>query len=235
MTSKQDYIRSDAASLSNAAQRGLLHLPRRLDFLVESLPPPPARILDVGCAGGYVATLLMKLGYEVTGIELNTRMAEQARQRGIDVLEHDLEEPVPLPDGRFDGVHACEIIEHLFDTDGFLAELGRLLRPGGVLVASTPNLNSLGNRLRVLAGRSLPMWGAGPQDRHGGHIRVLNKPSFGDLLARNGFRPTGYLGSNQGRLGRLVDPFPALSQLILVRAVAGGRDREAPERDGASG
>lgn len=220
MTSKTDYLRSDLATLSKGAQRGLFSIPRRLEFLTAHLPPAPATVLDVGCAGGYVGALMQRLGYEVTGIELNTRMAAQARRLGIEVLEHDLEEPIPLPDASVDAIHACEIVEHLFDTDGFLRDLRRLLRPGGVLIISTPNLNSFGNRLRVLAGASLPMWGAGPDDRHGGHIRVLNRASITTLLRRNGLRPERYLGSNQGRAARLLDPFPSLSQLILVKAIA---------------
>lgn len=225
MTAKTDYLRSDAAALSPAAQRGLFQIPRRLEFLTAELPPAPAAVLDVGCAGGYVGLLLQRLGYEVTGIELNARMAAQARRRGLPVLEHDLENPLPLPDASVDGIHACEIIEHLFDTDSFLAELRRVLRPGGVLVISTPNLNSMGNRLRVLAGGTLPMWGAAPADRHGGHIRVLNRSSIHALLRRNGLRPVRSIGSNQGRLARLLDPFPTLSQLILVKAVAQEPDR----------
>lgn len=227
MTTKEDFIRSQTGALSAAAQRGLFQLPRRVEFLHQSLPKPPARVLDVGCAGGYIALLLKRLGYDVTGVELNETMARQARERGIDVLEHDLEAPVPLPDGSVDAVHACEVIEHLFDTEGFLRDLARLLRPGGVLVVSSPNLNSLGNRWRVLRGAPLPMWGASPSDRHGGHIRVFNRATLEGLLRRTGFAPVRTIGSNQGgRFARLVDNAPTLSELVLVKAVRqGGESR----------
>lgn len=220
MTAKAEYLRGAEGTLSAAAQRGLLRLPGRLEFLTSSLPPAPGRVLDVGCAGGYVSALLTRLGYRVTGIELNARMAAQARRTGIEVLEHDLEEPLPLPDDSFDGVHACEIIEHLFDTEGFLREMHRVLRPGGVLVVSTPNLNSLGNRFRVLAGRSLPMWGIAPGDHHGGHIRLFNRGNLEGLLRRTGFEPAGARGSHPGRRGRLLARTPSLSRLVLVKAVA---------------
>ncbi|WP_017615444.1 class I SAM-dependent methyltransferase [Nocardiopsis salina] len=219
MTAKNDHIRGESGSLSAAAQRGLFQLPRRLDFLHDSLPEAPSNILDVGCAGGYIGLVLQRLGHRVTGVELNEAMAAQARQRGIEVVEHDLEEPVPLPDGSFDVVHACEVIEHLFDTEGFLHDLARLLRPGGTLVVSSPNLNSLSNRWRVLRGSALPMWGASPSDRHGGHIRVFNRATLEELLHRTGFTPVKTIGSNQGgRLARMLDRTPNLSELILVRA-----------------
>ena len=179
----------------------------------------PKRVLDVGCATGYIATVLVRIGHGVTGLELNPQMAAEARSLGLEVIDHDLEDPLPFPEGAFDVVHACEIIEHLFDTEGFLKELHRVLIPGGILILSTPNLNSLANRLRVLVGSSLPMWGAYPQDRHGGHIRVFNKPKLLELLSRTRFEPTEITGINQRRLGQWLDPFPALSEMLLVKAV----------------
>ncbi|WP_052809637.1 class I SAM-dependent methyltransferase [Streptomonospora alba] len=220
MTAKADYIRGPEGTLTPGQQRGLFQLPRRLEFLSDSLPEPPSHVLDVGCAGGYIALMLQRLGHRVTGVELNSVMAAQARERGVEVLEHDLEEPLPLSDGEVDAVHACEVIEHLFDTEGFLRDLARVLRPGGVLVVSSPNLNSLGNRWRVLRGAPLPMWGASPADRHGGHIRVFNRATLEGLLRRTGFTPVRTIGSNQGgRAARMLDAAPALSELILTRAV----------------
>ena len=67
---------------------------------------------------------------------------------------HDLASgPLPFEDGAFGAVFAGEIIEHLVDTAGFLAELHRVLAPGGVAVITTPNLASFENRVRMLLGR----------------------------------------------------------------------------------
>ncbi len=218
MTTKTEYVQGASGTLSTPAQLGLFRLPQRREFLLEHAGPPPQHIVDVGCASGFVATLLLQAGHRVTGIELNAQMAAEARQVGIDVIEHDLEEPLPFPDESVDVVHACEILEHLFDTEGFLKEVHRVLRVRGRLVLSTPNLNSLQNRLRVLFGRSLPMWGAYPADRHGSHVRVFNKAKILELLARCGFEPLGIRGVNQFRFSHVIDPFPSLSELILVAA-----------------
>jgi SAM-dependent methyltransferase len=219
MTPKSEFLRSPHADLSPAAQISLLRLPRRCAFLLEHVGPPPKRILDAGCATGYIALLLMHAGHRVTAIELNPQMARDARTHGVDVLEHDLEEPLPLPSASVDAVHACEVLEHLFDTEGFLHELHRVLVPHGVLILSTPNLNSLANRLRVLAGRPLPMWGAFPDDRHGCHIRVFNAAKLEQLLHRTAFRPSVVTGINQPRWARPLNEAPALSELLLVKAV----------------
>jgi 2-polyprenyl-3-methyl-5-hydroxy-6-metoxy-1,4-benzoquinol methylase len=216
---KADFIRSPRAYLPVAAQRTLLALPGRCRFLLDHTGAPPQRVLDVGCATGYIAALLMRMGHRVTGIELNPRMAAEARSLGVEVIEHDLEEPLPQPDATVDVVHACEIIEHLFDTEGFLRELHRVLVPKGVLILSTPNLNSIGNRWRVLTGRPLPMWGAYPEDRHGGHVRVLNRAKVEELLRRTGFRPEVITGINQRRLTRWLDRLPTLSEMLLIKAV----------------
>jgi SAM-dependent methyltransferase len=219
MTTKSAFLRSPSAALPPVAQLNLLRLPRRCAFLLEHVGPAPKHVLDAGCATGYIALLLMHAGHRVTAVELNPDMAREARDRGVDVIEHDLEEPLPLEAASVDAVHACEVLEHLFDTEGFLCELHRVLVPHGVLILSTPNLNSLANRVRVLAGRPLPMWGAFPFDRHGGHVRVFNAPKVRELLRRTGFRAAIVTGINQPRWARPLDAAPSLSELLLIKAV----------------
>jgi 2-polyprenyl-3-methyl-5-hydroxy-6-metoxy-1,4-benzoquinol methylase len=215
---KDLYVRSDAGYLPPTAQLGLFRLPRRREFLLEHVGATPKDVLDVGCAGGYIAVLLGQAGHRVVGLELNQRMADEARSLGVEVIECDVEGPLPLSDSCVDIVHACEVIEHLFDTEGFLRELHRLLRPRGILILSTPNLNSLVNRARVLVGRPLPMWGAFPDDRHGSHIRVFNKAKILELLRRTGFQPERLTGVNQYRRSWVIDYLPTFSELILVKA-----------------
>jgi SAM-dependent methyltransferase len=221
MTTKTDFVRGTESYLPIEAQRALFHLPRRCEFLVKHAGRSPKRVLDVGCATGYISRLLMELGHEVTGIELNSRMAFEARAQGVEVLEHDLEQPLPLPDASVEVVHACEIIEHLFDTEGFLQELNRVLVTGGVLILSTPNLNSLANRFRVFFGLPLPMWGAYPLDRHGSHVRIFNKAKIMELLVRTGFRTEVVMGINHrfSRAFRFLDHFATWSELILIKAI----------------
>lgn len=215
---KDLYVRSNAGYLPPEAQLGLFRLPRRREFLLEHVGSAPKDVLDVGCAGGYIAILLREAGHRVVGVELNHRMAKEARNLGVEVIECDVEHTLPLPDSCVDVVHACEIVEHLFDTEGFLRELHRILRPHGTLILSTPNLNSVLNRVRVLFGRSLPMWGAFPDDRHGSHIRVFNKAKIFELLRRTGFRSERLAGVNQYPGSWFIDHLPTFSELILVKA-----------------
>lgn len=219
MATKTDFIRSPQAYLPLGAQLGLLALPRRCEFVIKHTGRAPQRVLDVGCATGYIAKILMDRGHELLGIELNARMAAEARARGVEVLEHNVEEPFPIEDECIDVVHSCEIIEHLFDTEGYLNELHRVLVPNGVLILSTPNLNSLANRFRVPLGLPLPMWGAFPNDRHGGHVRVFNKAKIVQLLERTGFNAEIITGINQTRFAWVLNYLPTWSELILIKAV----------------
>lgn len=74
--------------------------------------------------------------------------------QGLDITKGDnFEEKLKIKKNSVDIVFALEIIEHLFDTDFFLSEIHRVLKPSGILILSTPNLASLQNRLRLLLGR----------------------------------------------------------------------------------
>lgn len=223
MASKKDFIESKHAYLSRAAQQGLFSLPKRREFLIKHVGNSPKKILDVGCAGGYISLLLMKMGHDVTGIELNKKMAEEARMRGVNVVEHDLEEPIPLESNSVDIVHACEIIEHLFDTESFLKEINRILKPNGIVIISTPNLNSFINRFRVFIGSSLPMWGGFPNDRHGSHVRVFNKKKIFELLNMTGFEPQVTTGINQAKYLKVFNNLPTFSEMILIKAIKSER------------
>jgi len=221
VTAKADLIRSERGYVPAPVQEFFRELPGRREFMRLHLPPPPARVLDVGCATGYIAEILTGEGYRVTGLELNSRMVEEARTRGVDVIQHDLEEPLPLPDGSFEAVHVCEVIEHIYDTGGLLRELRRVLVPGGVLIMSTPNLNSLRHRVMVLLGKPAPMWGAYVGDHHGDHIRVLNRAKAFQLLRHAGFRPEAVRGSQIGRLQPVMWHLPTFAHMLLVKASRG--------------
>lgn len=66
-----------------------------------------------------------------------------------------MEAPLPFDDAAFDVVVAAELLEHLRRPDGLVAEIARVLRPGGTIAGSVPNAYRLKNRLRALGGRSI--------------------------------------------------------------------------------
>jgi len=97
------------------------------------------RILDAGCGSGPIAAALRDRGAVVTGIDSSAKMLELARQRlgaSADLHLADLGSPLPFPDGAFDDVIASLVLHYLEDWAGPLAELRRVLTPGGRLIVS---------------------------------------------------------------------------------------------------
>ena len=141
------------------------------------------RLLDVGCWDGTAtARYAAVLGAEPHGIEIFPGPAAEARARGVQVAALDLEcEPFPYADATFDVIVINQVLEHLKNIWLPLAEMYRTLRPGGVLVASVPNLASLHNRV-LLAGGVQPT----SIRVRGPHVRGYTVREFTALLGLGG-------------------------------------------------
>jgi len=114
----------------------------------------PRTLLDVGCDDGdRTIELARRAGAsEVFGVEAVAERAEAARRRGIEVVVTDLTTGLPYAESTFDAVVSNQVIEHLHDTDSFVSECARVVRPGGVVVTSTENLASWHNLVALLCG-----------------------------------------------------------------------------------
>ena len=100
-------------------------------------------VLDVACGEGYGSALLARTARRVTGADIAPAAVDHARTRyaAIANLEFSLADctALPFPDASFDAVVSFETIEHIAAQEAFLDEVGRVLRPGGLLVLSCPN------------------------------------------------------------------------------------------------
>ncbi len=96
------------------------------------------RILDIGCAWGFSLDRCRQRGWEVHGVELSRVEADYARRRfGIEVFNGALGE-ARFPDRHFDVVTLWHVFEHVYDPLVLLAEIRRILKPGGVVVIAVP-------------------------------------------------------------------------------------------------
>jgi len=103
----------------------------------------PRRVLEVGGGPGELSERMQReLGASVSFVDLSPRMVELAQVRGIDAQVGDIQE-LPFEDGTFDTVVAAWMLYHVPDIDRGLAEVSRVLQPGGALVAVTNSVHHL--------------------------------------------------------------------------------------------
>jgi SAM-dependent methyltransferase len=100
------------------------------------------KLLDVGCGAGNMIHHLRRYG-QVRGVELDPRPVAVARQRGYDVDQGDATRSLTYDEASFDAVTALDVIEHNQDDMSILRQIGRVLKPGGLVVITTPAFMAL--------------------------------------------------------------------------------------------
>jgi len=145
------------------------------------------RILDVGCASGYLAKELKQSDNFVAGIDISDRFAEQLR---IDLdsfhsmnIERD-EWPQEFMENKFDLVISAEIIEHMFDPWGFLSRIKKIMKVDGKMIITTPNFLLWNNRVRMLLGQ----YGEKEKLFDRSHINLLSYNGLKKILKDSNYR-----------------------------------------------
>jgi SAM-dependent methyltransferase len=138
------------------------------------------RLLDVGCSIGLFLHLAEERGWRGVGLELGGRALRYAREEfGLDVRDVALADAGFEPESH-DAVGLLSVLEHTTRPHELLAEIGRVLRPGGALYVITPNVESLA--CRVLHERAATFDGRN-------HLVYFSPRTLTDLLRRSGFEP----------------------------------------------
>jgi uncharacterized protein YbaR (Trm112 family) len=168
---------------------------------------------------------------------------ERARGRGLTLVRATLDHGgLPLPDEAVDVVVFSEVIEHLVDTDAALDELVRVLRPGGSLLLSTPNLAAWFNRGLLLAGVQPVFTEVSLQRIYGrpghevvGHLRVFTRAALLGLLRGHELDIVAVRGAAYHDTPRLLRPLDRLLQHVPEVAadlIVHARTRAAPDTGG---
>jgi SAM-dependent methyltransferase len=147
-----------------------------LDLFLSARPGP--EVLNGGAGQGTLSRRLAELGFEVTSTDVSPEAVELLRERAPgDVLEADLTS-LPFEDARFDAAVLGEVLEHIENDRGALAEVARVLRPQGVLAVSVPANPKL----------------HGPSDVWAGHVRRYTRPELLEACSGAGFTVHRCLG-----------------------------------------
>ncbi len=198
--------------------------------VVAQVPVGARRVLDVGCAAGRLgASIKYRQPAIVCGIELEPSAARHAEQVLDEVCSQDLDAgALDAIDGPFDAIVAADVLEHLKDPWRVLAELSDKLRPGGVLVASLPNIANLGVLAALVSGR-FDYQDAGILDRT--HLRFFTKATAGEMLRSAGLEVESVIDVHDPAIPEIPTPPPGttldlnLGQLQL-KQIAGERVQE---------
>jgi len=166
---------------------------------------PNRRVLDIGCATGFLGAALAAQGCVVTGVEYEPEAAAKARTHLDEVVEADLNVTALadlFPGRDFDAIVFGDVLEHLMDPDAVLRSAAQLLAPGGAVVMSIPNVAHGSVRLALLQGR----WDyreTGLLDRT--HLRFFTRASVAQMVADAGLRITDLRGTVLDPLGCEVE------------------------------
>lgn len=96
-------------------------------------------ILDIGCATGIFLNEMRKIGWKCQGVEPDLTAVKYAKERfGLDVF-HGFLEDAKLPSNTYDVVTLWDVLEHVYDLNSTVSEIIRVLKPGGVIIATLPN------------------------------------------------------------------------------------------------
>lgn len=136
------------------------------------------RLLDIGCAtGNFLEAFARQPGWSVEGLEISPFASDIAHQKGLSVFTGRLRE-AGYSSASFDAVTLWDVLEHLHDPCGDLAEISRILKPGGLLVFRVPNLDSWDANLfkQYWAGFEPPR-----------HLYVFSRHTLAKLLRKTGF------------------------------------------------
>jgi 2-polyprenyl-3-methyl-5-hydroxy-6-metoxy-1,4-benzoquinol methylase len=192
----------------------------RNDF-VEALPQSEtAAILELGCANGGTGALALASGKcgRYVGIEISESAAEIARLRLTQVIVGDVEKmALPWDNETFDVLIMSEVLEHLSDPWRVVRRLVNLVRPGGIVMASSPNVSHYRVILGLLSGK-WELQDSGVMDRT--HLRWFTPNSFREMFEMSGVRvqrlePIARLGGK----ARAFDVLTAgrLKHLLMVQ------------------
>ena len=186
----EDYYQGNVTYISRLDPRL-----ERISEIVTDMRP--GTTLDIGCGRGFLLNHLARAGLSgLTGMDVY----DDVDSNLFAYAQGDVTQRLPFDDSAFECVIAGEIIEHVPNPDSFLREIRRVLRPGGVLVISTPNMVSWANRVlvplgvqplgtetssEIALGRRHPVLGQGNQVQ--GHLKVFTWRALMEILQRYGF------------------------------------------------
>ncbi|GGZ11787.1 class I SAM-dependent methyltransferase [Streptomyces poonensis] len=237
-TPERDGLRGFYENPAVPVASGTARSIRQARMLAAALGPATAgvrTVLDMGCGDGTAAATAAPLlaGHRIIGVDWSQDVLRRARTRLPYVVRGELSDGgLPFATAGADAVLFSEVVEHLVDPDGALEEIHRVLRPGGHLMLSTPNLAAWYNRALLLAGVQPVFSEVSLRAVHGrpgtevvGHLRLYTARALRSFVAASGFEVVRLRGAPfhgvprpLRPLDRLACALPSVASLLLLHA-----------------
>ena len=212
----------------------ITHTDARLTKILEFVQQmSPKVLLDVGCGNGFLLNQIAeRIDADLYGTDVYAQESEMWTYRRA-----DLTKGLPFEDDMFDLVVFGEVIEHVPDPDYLLEQIWRVLKPGGKVIVTTPNLASWANRILLLLGiqplftetssrtkmgRRYKVLGQGGKVQ--GHLKIFTRAALEELIVACGFKIEGTWGVPFffpfpiSKLDEFLTRFPSIASGLFVVA-----------------
>jgi 2-polyprenyl-6-hydroxyphenyl methylase/3-demethylubiquinone-9 3-methyltransferase len=182
---------------------------------LQDIALPGKAVLDIGCGGGFLSEQFVADGFDVTGIDPAANSIAAARkhaaQSGLPIQYRvGRGEALPFPDGAFDIVVCCDVLEHVDCVSEVVREVSRTLKPGGVFLYDTINRTM---KSKILLIKVCQDWGlAGFSECAHVWEKFIRPDEMTTLMSANGLTPGGMKGFVPGK-----NPLSVVCTLLKIR------------------
>ena len=178
--------------------------------------PESLSVLDVGCGGGLLAERFAALGCQVTGIDRSLPTLDAARQHaqssGLSIrYQEGSAESLPFDAAQFDVVCCCDVLEHVDDVECVVAEIARVLKPGGIFFFDTINRTWLSKLLAIKLAQDCALTRVVPRNVHVWE-RFIRPDELAHSLWQHGLIAHEFAG-----LSPRMNPFKALASFVRLK------------------
>ncbi|HYG76591.1 MAG TPA: class I SAM-dependent methyltransferase [Planctomycetota bacterium] len=184
-----EYYEGDAARSPRQENRAARHIRRLMRYASK-----PGRLLDVGAGDGYFLNAARKAGWQVEGLELSQPRVKHAKDWFDLTLHSTVLSDAPFAAQSFDAIGMFQLIEHVHDPRAVLKKVHELLRPGGILMMSTPNVLAYARKNRDVNTWRIPR-----------HLFFFTPRTLVNAVENSGFtvlrRPLKFFATLEERLG----------------------------------